>query len=303
MASFKKRLEYIKSDRNNLRMMILKKISPLLSDEKYLSIIVKWGCGYKPNLRNPQTFNEKLTWLKLNFRNPILTQMADKYAVKRIVAEKIGEEYVVPNYGVWDSYNQIDFSKLPEQFVLKGTHDSGGAFVCRDKTVFNFVEVGERLTRNLKRDFYYAGREWPYKDIPHRIIADKYLNDHTGTELRDYKFWCFNGKPLYMYITIKGENVYENFYDMEFKPALINHGFPRHQPEFEKPKCFDLMKELATKLSQGLPFVRVDFFQVDNRVYFGEFTFFDWGGKRAFTEYDTDLYLGSLINLDLVKNY
>jgi len=303
MASLKKRLDYIKSDRNNLRMMLLKKVSPLLSDEKYLSIIVKWGCGYKPNLKNPQTFNEKLTWLKLNFRNPILTQMADKYAVKRIVAKIIGEEYVVPNYGVWDSYDQIDFSNLPEQFVLKGTHDSGGAFVCKDKDLFNFKEVGKCLTRNLKRDFYYAGREWPYKDIPHRIIADKFLDDHTGAELRDYKFWCFNGKPYFMYITIKGENVYENFYDMDFNPALINHGFPRHQPEFEKPKCFDLMKELATKLSQGLPFVRVDFFQVDNRVYFGEYTFFDWGGKRAFTEYETDLYLGSLINLNLIKDF
>lgn len=157
------------------------------------------------------------------------------------------------------------------------------------------------MERQLSNDFYWASREWPYKNIPHRIIADELLDDHTGKELRDYKFWCFNGEPKFMYLTIKGKNIYENFYDMDFRPANINHGFPRHQPEFEKPYGFEIMKELAVKLSQGLPFVRIDFFLIDKKIYFGEYTFFDWGGLRPFKNYKMDVELGKQINLSLVK--
>lgn len=297
MASLKERIRFIRKDRKNLSMMILKKLSPLFSDRTYLKLIFRLGCGYKLDFDNPKTFNEKLNWLKLNNRDPRLTTMADKYAVKKFVADLVGEEYVVPNYGVWDRFEDIDFDALPQQFVLKTTHDSGGVIVCKDKSTFDFDNYKKRITELLNKDFYYLGREWPYKNIPHRIIADKFLDDHTGKELRDYKFWCFNGEPKYCYLTIKGENIFENFYDMDFNTVDINHCFPRHIPEFEKPTCFEKMKELAKVLSSGVPFVRVDFFQVDNKVYFGEFTFFDWGGKRAFSDYETDLKLGELIQL------
>lgn len=297
MASFKERIEFIRKDPKNLKMMIIKKLSPLFSDEVYLRIIFKVGCGYTPNFKTPKTFNEKLNWLKLHNHDPKLTTMADKYAVKQYVANIIGEEYVVPNYGVWSRFDDIDFDSLPNSFVLKATHDSGGVVICKDKNLLDFKSIKERFEKLLNKDFYYLGREWPYKNIPHRIIADKYLDDHTGKELRDYKFWCFNGSPQYIYLTIKGENIYENFYDMDFNPVNINHGFPRHTPEFDKPDNFEKMKELAGKLSEGIPFVRVDFFNVDGRVYFGEFTFFDWGGKRAFEDYEMDVKLGELIRL------
>lgn len=288
---------YVHEDPTMFRIWGLNKLSSHYDDETYLRKKYRIRFKEELNLNNPQSFNEKLNWLKLYYHNPRLTILADKYAVKEVVKDMIGEEYVVPNYGVWESFEQIDFSKLPNQFVLKGTHDSGGAFVCRDKATFDYKGVGAILTRNLNRDFYLAGREWPYKNIPHRIIADKYLDDHTGRELRDYKFWCFNGVPKYMYLTIKGSNVFENFYDMDFNVADINHGFPRRTPEFEKPEKFDEMKKLAAVLSKGLPFVRVDFFQVEGKVYFGEFTFFDWGGGRPFVTKEMDLELGKLITL------
>jgi len=138
-------------------------------------------------------------------------------------------------------------------------------------------------------------------ELPVKSGLRSYGGLHTGKELRDYKFWCFNGEPKFMYLTIKGKNIYENFYDMDFRPANINHGFPRHQPEFEKPYGFEIMKELAVKLSQGLPFVRIDFFLIDKKIYFGEYTFFDWGGLRPFKNYKMDVELGKQINLSLVK--
>lgn len=287
---------YLKNPRIAINIFMQRVLSPCMSDSQYVKMKYKFFTGHSLNLSSPKTFNEKMNWLKVYDHNPIYTQMADKYAVKQMVADKIGEEYVVMNYGVWERWEDIDFAKLPNQFVLKGTHDSGGAFICRDKESFDFAGVGRKIKKNMKRDFYWTSREWPYKNIPHRIIADKLLDDHTGRELRDYKFWCFNGVPKYMYCTIKGENVYENFYNMDFEPVMIDHGFPRHKPEFEKPVDFEIMKGLAAKLSEGVPFVRVDFFDVDGKVFFGEYTFFDWGGMRPFGG-DWDERLGELIKL------
>jgi len=267
-----------------------------MSDETYIKKIYKLRIGERLHLDNPVTFNEKMTWLKLYDRNPRYPMLADKYEVKKYVADLIGNEYVVDNYGVYDTWEDIDFSKLPNQFVIKGTHDSGGAFVCKDKMTFDFNASRKKIEKNLKTNCFYKSREWPYKDIKPRIIIDKYLDDHTGRQLRDYKFWCFNGVPKFMYCTIKGDNVYENFYDMDFKPVMIDHGFPRHQPEFEKPNEFDEMKKLASKLSVGFPFIRIDFFDVDGHVYFGEFTFYDWGATMPFGG-DWDEKLGKYLVL------
>lgn len=271
----------------------------MVPNSLYLRLVGGGKLHYKMDLRNPQTFNEKLNWMKLFNRNPLYTELADKYAVKRIVSDIIGEEHVVRNLGCWDNFDDIDFDKLPNQFVLKCTHDSSGAIICKDKNTFNKTAAKEKINDSLKLNYYYACREWPYKNIPHRIIADEYLDDHTGEELQDYKFWCFNGKPTYMYCTVKTskEDIYENFYDMEFNPVNIDHGWPRRDPEFDKPQAFDEMKELAAQLSEGIPFVRVDFFYANNKVYFGEYTFFDWAGLQPFGTYQQDLELGKLIEL------
>ena len=162
--------------------------------------------GRRLKTTNPQSFNEKLIWLKLNRRDPLLTNLVDKYAVKKVVADLIGEEYVVKNYGAWNSFDEIDFNKLPNQFVLKVTHDSSGAFVCRDKNIFDFKKVRKEIDSYLTIDYYKVSREWPYKNVPRKVIADEFLDDHTGNELRDYKFWCFDGKPTYMYCSVKANS-------------------------------------------------------------------------------------------------
>lgn len=293
-------VKYLKNPRFALEIIICKTIGRWIPDKQYISLVYRLRFRRKLNWDNPQTFNEKLNWEKLFDRRKQYSILADKYAVKQYVAEHIGKEYVVDNYGVFNSWDDIDFKKLPDQFVMKCTHDSGGAFICRNKSEFDFVDVRKTIEKNLKGNFYISNREWPYLNISRRIIVDRYLDDHTGKELRDYKFWCFNGKPIYMYCTIKGNDVYENFYDMDFQPVMIDHGFPRHQPEFDCPSNFDLMKNLASTLSKDIPFVRIDFFDVDGHVYFGEFTFYDWGGMRPFGG-NWDESLGKLI--ELPKNY
>lgn len=282
--------------------VLLKSTAPHWPDKLYLSLLYRVHFHKRLNWKKPKTFNEKLNWEKIYNRQDLYTTLADKYAVKKYVADCVGQEYVVENYGVFERWDDIDFSQMPNQFVIKGTHDSGGAFVCKDKATFDFEGVRKKVEHNLGRSFFYHLREWPYKNIKPRIIIDKFLDDHTGNELRDYKFWCFNGKPTFMYCTIKGDNVYENFYDMDFREIDINHDFPRHKPEFEKPSQFELMKELAAKLSKDIPFVRVDFFQVEEKVYFGEFTFYDWGGMRPFSDIKTDEMLGDLMVLPAIKN-
>lgn len=280
---------------------IRKLVNKYMPDELYIKRAFKKCIGYELNLLNPVTFNEKLNWLKVHDRKDKYTMLADKFEVKKYINEIIGEEYVVKNYGVWDSFEDIDFDSLPNEFVLKCTHDSSGVIICKGKKQFDYSAAKERISISLNNNFYYQSREWPYKNIRPRVIADKLLDDHSGKELNDYKFWCFNGVPRYMYCTVKAKDIYENFYDMSFTPVDINHGFKRRIPEFEKPEAFELMKTLAAKLSAGIPFVRVDFFYVDGKVYFGEFTFYDWGGLKPFPDYKQDVRLGDLIDINGVK--
>lgn len=269
-----------------------------LNDERYLKLIYRINCGKKLHLNPPVTFNEKLNWIKLYDRNPQYTIMADKYAAKEFVENRLGtDKYIVPCLGVYNSFDEIDFAKLPQQFVIKTTFDSSGVIVCRDKNQLDIAAAKEKIEKSMKRNYFLPSREWPYKDIPHRILVDTFLDNHTDHELTDYKFWCFNGEPKVVYVTNKGKNICENFYDMEFNPLDIDHGFPRHQPEWDKPEDFEEMRELAAKISNGIPFVRVDFFYVEGKIYFGECTFFDWGGLRPFKSENWEKKLGDWIKL------
>ena len=291
----KKLIESVKSPRAGVELILRNIFAKVIPDEVYIQIIARLRFGKSFDLKNPKTFNEKLNWLKLHDRNPKYTLMADKHAVKDYVREIIGEEYVVPCYGVYENGNLIDFNSLPPKFVLKCTHDSSGAIICKDRETFNQDAAINFINRCLKKNNFWHLREWVYKDISPRVIVDQLLDDGSGHELRDYKFWCFNGIPRVMYITNKAQNIYENFYDMDFKAIDINHGFKRQKPEYEKPKQFELMKQLASKLSKDIPFVRVDFFNIGQKVYFGEFTFYDWGGFRPFNNMQTDLMLGKML--------
>lgn len=290
---------YSKMSVSRILRFLLTRTYWLWEDEFYLKQLFKLSGGqYDLNLETPKTLNEKLNWNKLHDHNALYHKMVDKYEVKKIVKELIGQDYVVPCYGVWNKPDEIDIQSLPSQFVLKATHDSSGVFICKDKNKITKQAIISHF-RGWKANHYGMGREWVYKDVTPRIIADRLIDDKSGRELTDYKFWCFNGVPQIMYVTNKGAVVNENFYDMDFNPLMIDHGFPRRKFEFEKPEQFELMKALCVKLLKDIKpsFVRVDFFDVFGHVYFGEFTFYDWGGIQPFADYDMDLELGSRMKL------
>ncbi|OUP82400.1 glycosyl transferase [Lachnoclostridium sp. An169] len=276
-----------------------------MSDRDFLCMQFKNVFGYDLNLENPQTYNEKLQWLKLNDRNPQYVQLVDKYQVKEIVANIIGEQYIIPTLGVWDSFDEIDFSKLPNQFVLKCTHDSGGLVICTNKSKLNMSATKKKIDKCLKNDYYMQNREWPYKDVPRRIIAEAYMVDESGYELKDYKFFCFDGKVKAMFIASDRESNTEetkfDFFDAEFRKLPFTNGHPNSTKQYEKPKTFEEMKSLAEKISAGLPQARIDFYDVNGKVYFGEITFFHWSGFKKFEPPIWDKKFGEWIDLTRVK--
>lgn len=277
-----------------------------MDDRKYLEKLYRATFGKELNLENPQTFNEKLQWLKLYDRKPIYTTMVDKYAAKEYVADKIGEEYIIPTLGVWDKFDDIDFDALPDQFVLKCTHDSGGLAICRNKKTFDIAAARKKINRCLKRNYYYTFREWPYKNVKPRIIAEKYMVDESGYELKDYKIFCFDGQPKIMFIATDRANPEEetkfDFFDMEFNHLPFQNGHPNAKKSIMQPKGFKKMKELAAKLSAGIPQVRVDFYDIDGKVYFGELTFSHWSGFVPFDPEEWDYKLGAWIDLPQKEN-
>ena len=271
-----------------------------MSDKTYLQC--KWWVnnGKKLDLENPVTFNEKLQWLKLYNRNPMYTTMVDKYEAKKYVANIISDEHIIPTLGIYDSVEDIDFDSLPNQFVLKCTHDSGGIVICQDKTQLNRKEAIKKLRKGLKSNFYWTNREWPYKNVTPRIIAEKYMTNGDG-ELRDYKFFCFDGVPRVMFIASdrfnKEEETKFDFFDMEFNHLPFRNGHPNATKPIERPAEFDEMRMLASKLSKGIPQVRVDFYDVNGQIYFGEMTFFHLSGFVKFDPEEWDYKIGEMIEL------
>lgn len=272
----------------------------MYSDKVYLKGMYWLHLGKRLDLKNPQTFTAKLQWLKLYDRKPLYTQIVDKYAVKQYVADIIGEKYIIPTLEVWDSVDKIDYSVLPEQFVLKTTHGGGGSGVaiCRDKKTFSTKKAAIILEQSMKSDLYKLLREWPYKNVPKRIIAEKYMEDDSG-ELRDYKFYCFNGEPKAMLIASnRFTNHNFNYFDMDFKKLPIVSAVGKQSTEeFKKPAEFEEMKEIAKQLSKGFPHVRVDLYCCNHQVYFGELTFFDASGYDDMSSEEWDLKFGSWIKL------
>ena len=274
-----------------------------LSDETYLKIAYRIKFGKKLNIDNPQTYSEKLQWIKLYDRNPLYTKLVDKYEVKKYIAEKIGLEYIIPTLGVWNHFDEIDFDKLPNQFVLKCTHDSGGLVICKDKRALDYFKAKRVIEKSLKRSFYESSREWPYKNVKPRIIAETYMEDSNTKDLRDYKFFAFNGavKALFIATDRQKDDTKFDFFDMNFNHLDLRNGHPNADKTPEAPKNLKKMEELAGKLSKGMPQVRVDFYEVDGKVYFGEMTFFHWSGLTPFEPELWDYKFGSWIDLGLIK--
>ena len=303
VKAVKSRLENKREER--LRHDLSKEVYPTLPDKEAISAMFYVRFGKKPNLCHPKTYNEKLQWLKLYNRKPEYIPLVDKCEVKKIVAEKIGSEYVIPTLGVWSSPDDIDFDALPEQFVLKCTHDSASVKICKDKKTFDKEAAKKHFAACLKKNPFSYGREWPYLGVKPRIIAEPYLEDEAAGELPDYKFFCFDGEVKALFIATErqkaGEETKFDFYDAEGKHLDLRHGHPNAVPPPPLPKQFEQMKELAEVLSKGFPHVRVDFYECNGRVYFGEYTFFHHCGFEPFDPPVWDEIFGSWLTLPKKK--
>lgn len=284
---------------SNRALKKVKYMLRFLPDGMYIQIYYFAHFKRFANLRNPQTYNEKLNWLKLHDRNSLYTKLVDKFEVKEYVTPIIGQEHIIPTLGVWDRFDDIDFDKLPDQFVLKCTHDSEGLVIVKDKSTMDKAAAKEKIEAALKQNFYYIGREWPYKDVKPRIIAEKYMEDRVDGELRDYKFFCFNGEPKAMFIASDRASDYVKFdyFNLDFKHLDIKQKYPHADKSLRKPETFNKMVELSRTLSKGFPHVRVDFYEVEGHLYFGELTFYHFSGFMPFEPDKWDYIFGKWLKL------
>lgn len=283
---------------------IKEKIAKIIPDKIYLKIMYYRIFSKRLDLKHPKSFNEKLQWLKLYDRNPKYTELVDKYEVKSYVSEVIGEEFVIPTIGTWNSLEEIDFDTLPEQFVLKCTHDSGGVVIVKDKDKFDKLRDCKKLEGNLKKNFFYSGREWPYKNVKPRLIAEPYMTNGEQKELADYKLMCFNGKVKCSFVCTDRNSesgLKVTFFDKNWEVMPFERHYPKSTIMIKKPSSYEKMIELAEKLSAGIPFVRVDFYEIDDRPYFGELTFYPGGGFEEFNPEIWDEKLGDWIELPIRK--
>ena len=256
--------------------------------------------GKKLNLRNPKTFNEKLNWLKLHYHNPLMIKLVDKYCVREYVKRKIGKKYLVPLIGVYDKIEDVNFDKLPDKFVIKCNHDSGSYVVCEDKNNLNIDSVKEKINNHLSRNYYYQWREWPYKKVKPKILVEKYMCDKVTNSFDDYKFMCFDGEADCVMVCTdrKSGNTKFRFFDKDWNLKKYNKSSLNDlNTNYPKPKRIDEMFRLASILSKGFPFVRVDLYYANNKIYFGELTFFPQAGWDPNIVEEADKLLGEKINI------
>lgn len=276
-----------------------------LSDEAFLKKSFKINMKKELNLENPTTFTEKIQWLKLYDRREIYCQMVDKYEAKKYVAAIVGDAYIIPTIGIWDKVEEIPFEKLPNQFVLKCTHDCGGSIICKDKSMFDVASAKKKLSRCMRRNYFWNGREWPYKNVRPRIICEQYMEDNCTKELRDYKFYAFDGEVKFMLVVSDRQNPNEetkfDFYDMNFNHLNIKQGCPNSKKNLEKPGKFEVMCKLAEELSKGFPMLRADLYEVNGKVFFGELTLSPYSGMHPFEPEVWDRKFGEYIKLPKSK--
>lgn len=276
-----------------------------LPDELYIQLNYFAHFGRFANLKEPVTYNEKLNWLKLHDHNPLYTKLVDKYEVKKYVSDVLGPQYVIPTLGVWDSFDEIRFEDMPNKFVLKCTHDSEGLIIVKEKELLDVNFARSKLNKALNQNFYYIGREWPYKDVKPRIIAEKYMEDDVDGELRDYKFFCFDGEPKALFIaTERGVNdVKFDYYDLDFNHLNIKQKYKNSSKYIRKPSNFNTMMEFSRILSNEMPHVRVDFYEVNGKLYFGEMTFYHFSGFMPFEPKEWDVIFGQWLQLPSIGRF
>lgn len=272
-------------------------------DRIYLKVLYRVLTGEKCNLKNPITYNEKLQWLKLHDRKPEYADMVDKYEVRKVIRKKVGEEYLIPCYGVYDRFEDIDFNQLPEQFVLKCTHDSGSVVICKDKNAFDKEAAKQSLNAAMKRNYYSTYREWPYKFVKPRIIAEKFMVDESGDDLKDYKVMCFHGRAQVIEVHenrfTTGKEHTQTFYDRDWnKLSIVQEGLEFVKEERKAPPQLGRILELSEKVAQDMYHARVDWYIINDRIYFGEITFYDGSGFETFPNREDNVFLGQFICLD-----
>ena len=312
MSVFTKVKKYLTSPEYRFKTNYDRGVYDSLSDKDFLIKKYKMVNGIKLDLDDPKTFCEKIQYLKIYDRNPLYTVLQDKYLVRDHVAKLIGEEHLIPLLAVYDSADDIDFDALPDQFVLKCNHDSNSVVICRDKASLDTDKVRKKLAKRLAMNFWDPGKEWAYKDIPHKIVAEKYMQEDGDDEtdevkgLRDYKFFCFGGEPKFAYVSKGLENhstakmVHLN---LDWTRAPFQRtGYAEFDKLPEKPSRFDEMLEICKKLSDGIPFVRIDLYEINGKVYFGEYTFYPASGSGDFVPKSWNTEIGSWIDLTLIKH-
>lgn len=285
--------------KSKYRYYLLRALRLITNDSNFYKIRYYLKFKKKLDFINPTTFNEKLHWLKLYDRNPFYSELVDKYKVRKYVSDKIGEEYLIPCIGVYYSIDEIDISSLPSEFVLKAVHGSGWVTICRDKKNFNFSKEKKKLNYWLSNNFYNLWAEWPYKNLKAGIICEKFISGKDKTVPLDYKFYCFNGVPKYVHIDYgRFNNHRRNFYDMNWTLLPISLCYPNDTKiNHKKPEKFELMKRLVSKLSEGLKFARIDLYDVENHIYFGEITFYPGNGLEIFDPEEYDIIFGKDIHI------
>ena len=305
MSKYKTILKLIKTHRSQIPWAIFYNLANLncvkwIPDGILLKFVFRITIGKPLDLVNPKTFNEKIQWLKLYDRNSKYTKLVDKYEVREYIKNAIGAKYLVPLIGVYESFSEIDFSKLPNRFVLKCTHDSGSTIICKDKSKFDINRAKRKLEKKLKINLFWKTREWPYLNIKPRIICESLLEVPGNKELIDYKIMCFNGVPRCLFLCLdrgSDSGLKVDFYDMDWNPLPFERHYPRSERVIKKPQCFDEMVNLSKILSRSIPFVRVDFYIIENKIKFSELTFYPGSGIEEFTPESFDEILGSWLDL------
>ena len=294
----------IENPRRIIRILGNKNILNWVPDKLYLNMIYYTETRSKLNFNNPKSYNEKIQWIKLYDRNPIYNVLADKYAVREYVREKIGEKYLIPLIAVYDRVDEIEWNSLPEKFVLKCTHGSGSNIICSEKKDLDIIAAKQKLNKWMKKNWFWFGREWAYKDIKPRIICEKYMTDESGIELKDYKIFCFNGEPKLIQVDFdRHTNHQRNLYSLDWEYIDATIKYPNDPSKtINRPTKLAKMLELARKLSENIPHARVDFYSIDDNLYFGEITLYHGSGFERFEPESLGIELGDYIKLPKITN-
>lgn len=302
MNNLEKKFKVLRSPRQLFKRLMWK-TSKMWPERAYLKVLAWNNTGKGINLDNPKTYNDKMSWLKLYYHKAIFTKMVDKYGVKEYVTERLGsDKYVIPAYGVYNTFDDIDFEKLPNEFIMKCTHDSGSQIVCRDKVAFNKTKARAILEKGMKRDYFWHNREWPYKNVPRKILIEKFVPQLGNDESIEYKVTCCDGKVKFITVCTgpaheEPERRHNDHFDTEWNRINFEVVFSKSPYPIKKPSMLKELIEMSEKLAEGLPYLRVDWYDVDGDILFGELTFYTWGGACVFKPWSFNEVLGSWITL------